>query len=113
MAGRRPSHASEATPALVNTPVPHPQPMDQPAAEYVFDLDGGRLCLDFANTISSTSGEHLNSYRDLLAFARQAHLLTRSETNRLQSVAVMDATGAAEVLARARRLRTALRGMFS
>ena len=87
--------------------------MNQPATEYVFDLDAGRVCLDFVNTLSSTSGDHLNSYRDLLAFARQANLLTRSETNRLHSVGVMDPKDAAQVLARAKRLRAALRGIFS
>ena len=42
---------------------------------YVFDLDGGRPCLDFANTQSS-SGDHVDSYADLLAFAAQSNLLT-------------------------------------
>ena len=91
----------------------HPGLMNQPATDHAFDLDGGRVCLDFANTLSSSSGEHLNSYRDLLAFARQANLLTRSETNRLHSVGVMDPHGAADVLARAKRLRAALRSIFS
>src|SRR5712691_10717345 len=39
--------------------------------DYAFDLDAGRACLDFANTLSS-SGEHLTSYADLDAFAAQS-----------------------------------------
>src|SRR5687767_9227978 len=44
--------------------------------EYQFDLDGGVTCLDFANSLGGRSGEHLNSYADLIAFAAQSRLLT-------------------------------------
>jgi predicted RNA-binding Zn ribbon-like protein len=81
--------------------------------QYVFDLDGGRLCLDFANTRSQRTGEHLTSYPALLAFARQSGLLTRAEDNRLQSLARRKPAEADGVLVRARALRDALYAIFS
>src|SRR5436309_939153 len=43
---------------------------------YTFDLSGGRLCLDLANTVSDRSSDrpvdHLRTYGDLIAWARQA-----------------------------------------
>jgi len=47
---------------------------------YQFDLSGGALCLDFANTVShrhlpQRRAEHLDSYADLVAFAEQSKLL--------------------------------------
>jgi Putative stress-induced transcription regulator len=46
----------------------------QQQSVYQFDLSGGALCLDFANTVShrhlpQRRAEHLDSYADLLAFA--------------------------------------------
>jgi predicted RNA-binding Zn ribbon-like protein len=78
----------------------------------VFDLDAGRLCLDFANTLSPTSGEHLASYADLLAFARQANLLTPDQADRLQRLAEEQPNAAARALQAALRLRTAVRAVF-
>ena len=47
---------------------------------YQFDLSGGALCLDFANTVSrrhlpQRRAEHLASYTDLVAFAEQSGLI--------------------------------------
>src|SRR5579859_4265254 len=83
-----------------------------PADTYRFDLDGGRACLDFANTRSS-SGEHLTSYFDLVAFASQSELLTPADVEWLQAEAERDRTGAQAVLGRAIRLREALKSIFS
>ncbi len=50
--------------------------------EYRFSDVGGALCLDFANTISShieRLNEHLNSYDDLLEWARQRSVLSDRE----------------------------------
>src|ERR1035441_8617882 len=49
-------------------------------AGYQFDLSGGALCLDFANTVShrhlpQRRAEHLDTYADLVAFADQSKLL--------------------------------------
>ena len=82
-------------------------------SEYVFDLDGGRLCLDFVNTHSRRTGEHLATYADLLAFAQQSGLLAQAERERLQAEADRRPEQAATLLARARRLRAALYGVFS
>jgi predicted RNA-binding Zn ribbon-like protein len=90
------------------------QPLTTPyRAEYVFDLDAGRTCLDFANTLGGRSGEHLHAYADLVAFATQSHVLTPDDAAWLQAEAERDPATAAGVLVRAKRLRSALRGIFS
>jgi predicted RNA-binding Zn ribbon-like protein len=81
--------------------------------DWLFDLDGGRPCLDFANTLSATSGEHLSSYADLVAFADQSGLLTQADADRLRTEGEHDPSGAAKVLERAHRLRAAMYAMFS
>jgi predicted RNA-binding Zn ribbon-like protein len=83
-----------------------------PVEPYLFDLDAGRPCLDFANTRSS-SGEHLNAYLDLVAFAAQSELITPPDVDWLQTQARRDPAGAKAVLARATRLRDALQSIFS
>ena len=79
----------------------------------VFDLDGGRPCLDFANTLSATSGEHLFSNADLLAFADQSGLLTRDDLEWLRAEGERDPARAEAVLVRAHRLRAAIYAIFS
>jgi predicted RNA-binding Zn ribbon-like protein len=83
------------------------------AAEYQFDLDGGRLCLDFVNTRSSTTGEHLAGYADLVSFARQSHVITPAEGERLQTRAAESPSLTRQVVERALRVREALRVIFS
>lgn len=85
-------------------------PTDTP--DYVFELDAGIVCLDFVNTLSASSGEHLNTYADLLAFARQSHLLTPAEADRLHVRAVDRPEGARRALDAAKRLRAALFRVF-
>jgi predicted RNA-binding Zn ribbon-like protein len=80
---------------------------------WVFDLDGGRACLDFANTLSQTSGEHLSTYADLLAFADQSGLLTRDDLAWLHAEAKRDPVSAEAVLVRAHRLRASIYAIFS
>ena len=58
--------------------------------EYQFDLSGGVLCLDFANTMSwrkssDRSRDHLNSYDDLVAFAEQSTLLSPGQAGELRA----------------------------
>ena len=84
----------------------------QTSSEFLFELDAGRVCLDFANTRDS-SGDHLTSYPDLLAFALQAHLITPEDAAWLRAEAGRDQHGADGVLLRARWLRTAIRAIFS
>jgi predicted RNA-binding Zn ribbon-like protein len=84
----------------------------EPSADSVFDLDGGLACLDFANTAPS-AGERLTTYLDLLAFARQSQLITPQTARRLQREAARAPASAAAVLERGRRLRDALRAIFT
>jgi predicted RNA-binding Zn ribbon-like protein len=80
---------------------------------YVFDLDAGRTCLDFANTLGASSGEHLNSYADLVAFAEQSAYITPEDAAWLRAQAERDRPAGDAVLRRAYRLRAAIYAIFS
>ena len=80
---------------------------------YEFDLSGGRLPLDFANTLSRTSGDHLSDYDHLVWFARQSGLLDEPTAHRLLHDGRSRPQVAAAVLARAITLRGALFALFS
>jgi len=88
------------------------QAMAAVTTTFAFDLSGGRVCLDFVNT-NDSSGEHLNSYADLVAFAEQSHLITPQDAAWLQAEALRDTVVAEGVLVRARRLRDSLFRIFS
>jgi predicted RNA-binding Zn ribbon-like protein len=96
---------------------PRPRPLpDQEAAEpYVFELDAGWACLDFANTRGSSpsSADHLTSYADLVAFAAQSKLMPAEHADWLREQALLEPAIAAGVLKRARRLREAITAIFS
>ena len=81
-----------------------------------FDLIGGRLCLDFTNTIGSVfrpiESEKLSSYRDLLIFARRAGMLGPDEERALAEEATRRPAEAERVVAEAYRLRAALFTLF-
>jgi predicted RNA-binding Zn ribbon-like protein len=82
----------------------------------VFDLSGGALPLDFANTWSDRDRpetESLRTYPNLLAFALQTGLLTAGEEARLAGRAERDPRAAEAALALGRSLREALYGIFS
>mgnify|MGYP001813977107 CR=1 FL=1 len=52
-----------------------------------FELTGGALCLDFANTLGDrprSINEHLKTYGDLLRFSRQADSLSVGELKELE-----------------------------
>jgi hypothetical protein len=59
--------------------------------EAAFELDAGRLCLDFTNTVRSRplsdKVDLIGSYEDLLSWARQATILTPGETAALGDLA--------------------------
>lgn len=83
---------------------------------YVFELTGGALCLDFVNTLGDRPRaveEHLNSYRDLLAWSRQAGVLGESDRTRLGEVANAAPGRAASALQTAVELRETLFAIFS
>ncbi len=77
-----------------------------------FDLTGGHLSLDFANTLddraSTSPREYLNSYDDLLAWSQQAQTVTDVEARQLREQAEKHPDKAAAVLRRAIVLREAL-----
>jgi predicted RNA-binding Zn ribbon-like protein len=78
-----------------------------------YDPSGGRLPLDLANTLSRMSGDHLTSYRDLVAFAVQSGVLAEPEADRLMAAAAERSGAAAAALERARKLRRALFDLFA
>lgn len=82
-----------------------------------FEFSAGVLCLDFANTVQarpvSERVDLLNSYEDLLSWARQATILTPGEAAALGAAARRRPRAAAEALSQARALREALYGLFS
>ncbi|NIN72229.1 MAG: hypothetical protein GTO46_09995 [Gemmatimonadetes bacterium] len=84
---------------------------------YVFELTGGSLCLDFANTVdsrlSAAPQERLGDYNDLVRWAVQSELLTAREARRLLAEAERKGGRAAAVLRRARELREAIFEVFS
>jgi predicted RNA-binding Zn ribbon-like protein len=79
---------------------------------FVFELDGGRPCLDFVNTRDS-SGEHLATYTNLVAFADQSHLLTPDVIAWLHAEGARDPDAAQGIMVRALRLREAMRAIFT
>lgn len=89
----------------------------QTARGFLFELTGGRLCLDFANTVDNRPTEHprelLGSYPDLLSWSVQAGALQAGDARRLARLAGRRAAEADRVLARAREIREAIFGVFS
>src|SRR5262245_31944333 len=87
------------------------------AAPYAFDLSGGRLALDFANTVSNRGSDapedHLRAYADFAAWAGQAGAAAASVARELTRRASAHPAAAREALARAVALREALYRMFA
>jgi predicted RNA-binding Zn ribbon-like protein len=87
-------------------------------SEYQFDLSGGNLALDFANTVSHRSvperrAEHLGTYLELIAFARQSKLISQSEDAELRRIARTHHAEAACVLRKALLFREAVYRAFA
>jgi predicted RNA-binding Zn ribbon-like protein len=85
---------------------------------FVFDLTGGQLALDLANTVSLRSDpeqreEHLEGYRDLLAFARQSGVISARQAGELHSYAEQHASLGRRSFAEAIELREAIYRAFS
>ncbi len=82
----------------------------------IFEFTGGRLCLDFTNTVedrpSDDPRELFNSYYDLLSWSKQAHLLTDQEVERLLDEALQRPSDASSVLKRATELRETIYRIF-
>lgn len=81
-----------------------------------FELSGGALCLDFANTWGNQAdpgSDRLLEYVHLLEFARQSGYLMDDPAAELSRIAAGDAKKAAAALSLARRIRQVIYRIFS
>jgi len=82
-----------------------------------FDFSGGRLCLDFANTLddrpTEDRKEQLVDYPDLVSWARQAGVIGGEEAEALRGTGTRQPAEAQAVLTAARDLREALFDIFA
>jgi predicted RNA-binding Zn ribbon-like protein len=80
-----------------------------------FELSGGRLCLDFANSVGGrgSAREHLRTYGDVLEWSVQAGTLTRHAARQLQNLAAANPEKARRVVRRARTLRDSIDRTFA
>jgi len=80
------------------------------------ELIGGRLCLNFANTVSSRTEmpyrEYLPTYHELVAWGQHVGILTDDEASTLLHGAVRDPDAAAATLDDAIALREAIYRVF-
>ncbi|HYY56997.1 MAG TPA: ABATE domain-containing protein [Pyrinomonadaceae bacterium] len=85
--------------------------------EATSELVGGRLCLDFANTIHCYHAEELlddlKSYADLVSWSRQAGVISEREARALLREAAKRPSRAEAALERARALRNAIYEIFT
>lgn len=83
---------------------------------WTFDRSGGRLCLDFVNTVGGMRGvtpkERLAVYADLVEFGRQTGALDDARAERLLVEARRRPAEAEAALGRARDLREVLYRLF-
>lgn len=82
-----------------------------------FEFNGGRLCLDFINTLSDrflpTPREVLDTYTDLLIWSQHADILTNERVRQLQSKAEQQPELAVHCLAAIKQVRARLFQLFS
>lgn len=82
------------------------------ASAHLFELDGGRVSLDFANTVGGMRDvapkERLSGYADLLEFARQAGVVSDTHAQRLAKRAEREPGEAARTFKAAIELREAI-----
>jgi len=80
-------------------------------------LVGGRLCLDFVNTVDGRNdslplGDKLEDYSDLVAWSQHAGIVTAAQAARLIKESKQKPAGANSVLHRATSMREALHRIF-
>ena len=89
---------------------------EQVQQEQIFDLTGGLLCLDFANTVDDRPEIHpqelLTSFKDLVSWSQQAQVLTEQEARQLLEKAEQRHSNATRVLKRAVEVREAIFRIF-
>jgi predicted RNA-binding Zn ribbon-like protein len=80
-------------------------------------LLGGRLCLDFVNTLdwrgTDTPQEFLNTFDDLVSWSRHVGICSQQETNNLHKAAKRSNAEAKKVLNRAIKLRETIYRLFA
>lgn len=85
--------------------------------EHEFEFIAGNVSVDFTNTLSSRKDgpprEYLTDYPALVAWGRQAGVLSDAEAAALRALAVTRPADAAAVAEEARALREALYGIFT
>ena len=90
---------------------------DMPPNPEQFNFNAGRLCLDFVNTVRfrpvSDRIELINTYEDLLSWARQATIITPGEAAALAAAARKRGRSAVDALSEARALRESIYAIFS
>jgi len=82
----------------------------------IFELTGGRLCLDFTNTVEDRPSDHphelFNNYSDLVTWSSQAQVLSDQEAQQLLAGAERQPGEASSVLAQAIAVREAIYRIF-
>src|SRR5512146_601174 len=89
-----------------------------PFGNYEFELSGGALCLDFANTMPDqkapeSRAEKLLTYAELLSWAVQTGEITVTDARKLMNAANHSPAKASAALRKARELRQAIYSVFS
>jgi predicted RNA-binding Zn ribbon-like protein len=101
----------------MNETTSHVDPADPRADAYAFDISGGDLALDFANTVSGRKrnvvDEHLDRYGRLVSWARQVKMIGEPEAQRLREQAGRHPRAAAAALRQAIAIRDAIFAAFS
>jgi predicted RNA-binding Zn ribbon-like protein len=88
------------------------------STEFQFDLTGGQLALDLANTVSRRDDperrkDHLENYLDVIAFARQTKLIGPKQAQELNAYAMEHAVEARRSCQKTIALREAVYRVFS
>jgi len=82
-----------------------------------FEFSGGRLCLDFTNTVSKRPTNHpqdrVTSFPRLIAWSRQARIVTDHEAQRLVREGIRHSRAATKTLEQAIDLREVIYRVFS
>jgi predicted RNA-binding Zn ribbon-like protein len=88
-----------------------------PVSVDAIELLGGRLCLDFVNTVDPRLGDHLHdfltSYSDLVQWSHHAGMLTEEEQQNLSQAALYRPVEAGHAFERAIVLREIVYRIFS
>jgi predicted RNA-binding Zn ribbon-like protein len=104
---------------MLDTHVSAGNPLTTPLEELQthFDLDAGRACLDFVNSLRDRNAakprEFLPDYADLIAFSRATEHIDGDAATALMQQATADPEAARAALDAARALREALYRIFS